>query len=251
MRSVTFLVAVLAVTRFGTVTAQDPPPVKVGDRVRVTAPDFGIRNGGGTLRLLDADNLVMGQTNRRSFLAIPLASVAQHGSDALNLKTPRIHFGFHEGSTAPSFAARYHVGPTPNWHQTETTQPALWRPIGGGLIGGIVGVVAGGVIGGFWMAEEHPGPWAGVAGIIGGVVMGEPWGLACGVHIANGRRGHATWGVVVSTLLAVAGVVNAITTKDYRILIAVPVAQLAAVVPIERASAGNVRRDWEVCRNPF
>lgn len=37
MRPVTFLVAVLVVAPLTRVTAQGPPPVKVGDRVRVTS----------------------------------------------------------------------------------------------------------------------------------------------------------------------------------------------------------------------
>ncbi len=79
MRPFTFLVAVLAVAPFSSVTAQEqPPPVKVGDRVRVTAPDMGIRNRDGTLRLLDTDSLVMRpEYGAPSRLVIPLASLTR------------------------------------------------------------------------------------------------------------------------------------------------------------------------------
>ncbi len=78
MRHATMLVAILAFVPLASATAQEPPPVKVGDRVRVTAPDVGRREG--TVQLLTTDSLVMrlpgygGTPNR---LAIPLASVTR------------------------------------------------------------------------------------------------------------------------------------------------------------------------------
>ena len=76
MRHATFLVAVLAFVPLATATAQELPPVKVGDRVRVTAP--GVHRLEGPVLLLTTDSLVMrfeyGAPNR---LAIPLASVTR------------------------------------------------------------------------------------------------------------------------------------------------------------------------------
>ena len=69
--------AVLAFAPLTRVTAQEPPPVKVGDRVRVTAPGLGVPSRDGTLRLLDADSLVMRPNGGRSRLVIPLASVTR------------------------------------------------------------------------------------------------------------------------------------------------------------------------------
>ena len=57
MRHATILVAILAFVPLTSATAQEPPPVKVGDRVRVTAPDLGRREG--TVQLLTTDSLVM------------------------------------------------------------------------------------------------------------------------------------------------------------------------------------------------
>ncbi len=59
MRPITFLVAVLVVAPLTRVTAQAPPPVKVGDRVRVTAPDLGLDKHTGTVRAMDNDTLVV------------------------------------------------------------------------------------------------------------------------------------------------------------------------------------------------
>ena len=99
MRHATILVAILAFVPLASATAQEPPPVKVGDRVRVTAPD--VRRREGTVQLLTTDSLVMrpvygawpvysayvapkysayGAPNR---LAIPLASIT-----SLELSTP-------------------------------------------------------------------------------------------------------------------------------------------------------------------
>ena len=78
MSHATMLVAILAFVPLTSATAQVPPPVKVGDRVRVTAPD--VRRREGTVQLLTTDSLVMrlpgygGTPNR---LAIPLASVTR------------------------------------------------------------------------------------------------------------------------------------------------------------------------------
>ncbi len=54
MRHATILVAILAFVPLASATAQEPPPVKVGDRVRVTALDLGIRKQAGRFAALRA-----------------------------------------------------------------------------------------------------------------------------------------------------------------------------------------------------
>ncbi len=71
MRSITVLVAVLAVTPFISVTAQQRLPVKPGDLVRITAPDLGINKYTGVLGAVDRDTLTVGRTR------VALASVAR------------------------------------------------------------------------------------------------------------------------------------------------------------------------------
>ena len=75
MRHATILVAVLAFVPLASVTAQEAPPVKVGDRVRVTAP--GVRRREGTVQLLTTDSLVMRPGYGAWPVAIPLASVTR------------------------------------------------------------------------------------------------------------------------------------------------------------------------------
>jgi len=64
MRSITFLVAVLAVTPVTSVSGQQRPPVEPGDRVRVTAPDLGINKYTGVLGAVDRDTLAVDTLNR-------------------------------------------------------------------------------------------------------------------------------------------------------------------------------------------
>ncbi len=88
MRHATILVAILAFVPLASATAQVPPPIKVGDRVRVTAPD--LRRREGTVQLLTTDSLVLVVRGAwpvqwlttdglvvRNRLAIPLASVTR------------------------------------------------------------------------------------------------------------------------------------------------------------------------------
>ncbi len=83
MRSFTCLVAVLAVTPLTRVTAQEPPPVKVGDRVRVShdCTYRGTRKrcqeDKGSLARLTGDSLVLTIDNRETSLAVSLASVTR------------------------------------------------------------------------------------------------------------------------------------------------------------------------------
>jgi len=71
MRHATILVAILAFVPLASVTAQDPPPVTVGTRVRVTAPDLDVDKYDGTVAALRGDTLTVGTVQ------VPLASVTR------------------------------------------------------------------------------------------------------------------------------------------------------------------------------
>ncbi len=75
MSHATLLVAILAFVPLASATAQEPPPVKVGDRVRVTAPDLGIRKQAGRFEALRADTLVVAVAD--STMTFPVASVTR------------------------------------------------------------------------------------------------------------------------------------------------------------------------------
>ena len=71
MRPLTFLFAILPVTPFTSVTAQQRLPVKPGDRVRVTAPALGVSKHAGVLAAMSTDTVAV------DTLRIPLASVTR------------------------------------------------------------------------------------------------------------------------------------------------------------------------------
>ena len=78
-----------------------------------------------------------------------------------------------------------------------------------------------------------------VLGGLLGAALGEPLGLACGVHLANGRRGNAKYGAVASFLPAVVGVGVALAAKEEKVLIAIPLVQLVTTVVTERTTAAR------------
>ena len=70
--------AVLAFAPLTCVTAQEPPPVKVGDRVRVTAADPNIREFEGRLLRLHNDSVVVRpEYGGAPPVVIPLASLTR------------------------------------------------------------------------------------------------------------------------------------------------------------------------------
>ena len=69
MCPITLLLAVLAVTPFTSVAAQDSPPVRPGSRVRVTAPELNLNKYDGTLRVMPDDTLIV-DTLRIALLSV-------------------------------------------------------------------------------------------------------------------------------------------------------------------------------------
>ncbi len=75
MHRATILVAILAFVPFAIATAQDSLPVRAGDRVRVTAPDLGIRKQAGRFEALRADTMVVAVAD--STMTFPVAFVTR------------------------------------------------------------------------------------------------------------------------------------------------------------------------------
>ncbi len=145
MRHATILVAILAFVPLASATAQEPPPVKVGDRMRVTAPD--LRGREGTVQLLTTDSLVMhpeyGAPNR---LAMLLASVTR-----LELSTPGgsragrgALIGFALGGVGGAAAAGTACGNSAWFRDDSAGCAALGFGVfgaGGALLGAIIGAM--------------------------------------------------------------------------------------------------------------
>ena len=153
MHPVTFLVATLAVAPLSSVTAQEqPPPVKVGDRVRVTAPGLGVPNRDGILRLLDADSLVMRpEYGGPSRLVIPLASLTRfevrRGGKSYAL------LGLGIGSVAGAGIGAIVLGNNEACTRDFGLDTKSCAIIGAG-IGAVAGLLLGAVVGAFFTTDR-------------------------------------------------------------------------------------------------
>lgn len=113
--------------------------------------------------------------------------------------------------------------------------------VSGGLVGGVVGLVGGFYVGAVLASDEDADDLDFLSGGVAGATVGEGLLLPLGVHIANGRRGSYMTSALASLGLAAAGLL-ALEVSHYDppaapiILVAVPVAQLAASIAIERAT---------------
>lgn len=141
---------------------------------------------------------------------------------------------------------------TPLQDSVKHLQPDVSLPIVGGFVGAVAGAAVGGIMIGVPVLEEYGDPLTAVLvfplAVAAGIVVGEPWGAACGVHIGNGRHGNPLPAILASVAVAAGGVGAAFAADDWRVLLAVPVVQVAVAVPIERSTArGTVGRSrW--CR---
>lgn len=121
--------------------------------------------------------------------------------------------------------------------QESGSIPAM---VGAGLAGGAVGAVAGFYLGAL-MADGDGGDLDFLSGAVAGAAVGEGLLLPYGVHLANRGGGSYLTSALVSLGLAAAGLL-ALEAVHYDppgapiVLVAVPVAQIAAAIAIERAT---------------
>jgi len=126
---------------------------------------------------------------------------------------------------------------SPGFAQSRST-PAL---AAGGLIGGAAGALGGFYVGAILGSDDDDDDldFLGTGVSVG--TIGEGLLLPLGVHVANGRRGSYMSSALASLGLAAGGLL-ALEAAHYDppaapiILIAVPIAQLAASIVIERAT---------------
>lgn len=125
---------------------------------------------------------------------------------------------------------------SPGFAQSRST-PAL---AAGGLVGGAVGALGGFYVGAILGSDDDDDlDFLGTGVAVG--TIGEGLLLPLGVHIANGGRGSYMSSALASLGLAAGGLL-ALEAAHYDppaapiILIAVPIAQLAASIAIERAT---------------
>lgn len=117
------------------------------------------------------------------------------------------------------------------------------RLSGAGILGGAVGFFGGAYLGA-WIADSRDDGLDDLDAIHGaliGATLGESTLLPVGVHLANGRRGNLWLSTLASVGLAVGGV-GLMEAAHWDapavpvIAVAVPLAQLATTIAIERAT---------------
>jgi len=116
---------------------------------------------------------------------------------------------------------------TPPDSLTAHRKPHILVPVGTGAAGGGLGFL-GGLIAGAPL---------GLGGAVTGGLVGTTIGVSSGVHLGNNRLGNSELVGLTATVVAVTCVSLAARTDDSGYLVALPFAQLAACVLIERTTA--------------
>ena len=144
-------------------------------------------------------------------------------------------------------AAAIAQGGAPKELRVEWSSPALAQSrsapalLAGGLIGGAVGTLGGFYVGAVLGSDDDDDDLDFLGTGVAVATIGEGLLLPLGVHVANGSRGSYMSSALASLGLAAGGLL-ALEAAHYDppaapiILIAVPIAQLAASIAIERAT---------------
>jgi hypothetical protein len=129
-------------------------------------------------------------------------------------------------------------------------RPRPIRPDGALLAaGGVLGAVAG-LFGGAWIGAgmtESDCDDCGIVGAVYGGIAGGSAFLPLGVHLANDRRGRYGPSLLASLAIGAAGLGLASATEEWRIMLGVPIVQIASSIAIER---GTARRRMAGDRDP-
>ena len=112
----------------------------------------------------------------------------------------------------------------------------------GGLVGGAIGFFAFGFAGALIadsQASDDSEGFEALGGFVIGAIIGESVLLPLGVHIADKRRGDFATELLVSAGIAAVGIGLTGAMEDLAVVFlpAVPIAQLAATIAIERKPA--------------
>jgi hypothetical protein len=114
----------------------------------------------------------------------------------------------------------------------------------GGLVGGALGLVVFGYMGALIADNQADSgeDLAALGGFVVGGTIGEALMVPLGVHLVNRRRGNYGTAALVSLGIAAGGVALALATEDQAplpgvILVAIPIAQIASSIAIERSTS--------------
>jgi hypothetical protein len=133
---------------------------------------------------------------------------------------------------APLFARSLPAG-------SSRLQPAgdfdTGRAVAAGVLGTLAGYAVGGVIG--HQFDQDCDVCVGMAFL--GAFVGASVGTPLAVHLSNGRQGRLGPAVLASFAITAGGLGAAVAAHDGRIVLAIPILQIASAVSIERRTASD------------
>jgi hypothetical protein len=130
---------------------------------------------------------------------------------------------------APSTPAARSIPTTP-----RTPEPNTGGMVLGGLLLGAGGLFAGALLGDRF--QRYPCEDC-IEGAFYGALVGESLAIPLGVHLGDRRQGNAGTALAASLAIGALGLGAAAATDEWRLLLAIPVAQLASSMVIERHTA--------------
>ena len=135
---------------------------------------------------------------------------------------------FDAGRTPPTRAAR--SIPT----LARSPDPNTGGMVLGGLLLGAGGLFAGALLGD--RMQSYPCEDC-IEGAFYGALVGESLAIPLGVHLGDRRQGQAGAALAASLGIGLLGLGAAAATDEWRLLLAIPVAQIASSIAIERRTA--------------
>lgn len=102
---------------------------------------------------------------------------------------------------------------------------------------GVIGAVAGFAIGAVALQSRSCGELDCWAPAFYAAMAGESLGVPVAVHLANGRRGRPGRALLASLAIGAGGLGVAMLGHDPRLLLAIPIGQIASSIAIERSTA--------------
>lgn len=148
------------------------------------------------------------------------------------------------GRTLP--AQRIPANPFPRADFVPASQPltraALGAASGGGdeaklVFAGAIGAVAGFAFGAIAFRSRSCGELDCWVPAFYAAMAGESLGVPVAVHLANGRRGRSGQALLASLAIGAGGLGVAMLTHDPRLLLVIPIGQIASSIAIERSTA--------------
>jgi len=147
----------------------------------------------------------------------------------------------HSNLSAQYRNARFSFRPAHQPIMLMQSNASTSRMLVGGVLGGGVGLLAGGLIGAVIGNDEEDTENGWIDALVGSVIgatIGESLGLATGVHLGGRRQGSLPLEMGASLLIGAAGAMLAFNNQDPPlapiILVATPLAQLAATIALEK-----------------